>query len=384
MIIKSITVWITVLLLLAGCHHAHKDTHQHDSTGEHVESSGHSHDNEIVFTREQAEAVGLTTEQIVPATFHNVIKTSGRIESAQGDEAMVVATTDGVVSFTNPSITEGLPVRAGESIATLSAKHLQDGDPATRARIEFDNAQIEFQRAEELVKDQIISEKEFEQIRLRYETVKAAYDAHASNLSPEGVRVVSPISGYIANRMVAQGEYVSVGQPIATITRNNRLHLRAEVPESHFPQLKNISTAHFKTAYSDRLFKLSDLNGRLISYGKSVKNSFFLPITFEFENHADILSGSYTEVYLISTPLEKVLSIPITAISEEQGLYFAYLQLDEDHYEKQEIMLGQSDGERTEVVSGLKEGDRVVTKGVTQVKLAAVASVMPEGHSHSH
>jgi multidrug efflux pump subunit AcrA (membrane-fusion protein) len=56
--------------------------------------------------------------------------------------------------------------------------------------------------------------------------------------------------------------------------------------------------------------------------------------------------------------------------------------LDEEGYKKQEVMLGQNNGERVQILSGLKNGDKVVTKGVYQVKLAATSSVMPEGHAH--
>jgi multidrug efflux pump subunit AcrA (membrane-fusion protein) len=72
----------------------------------------------------------------------------------------------------------------------------------------------------------------------------------------------------------------------------------------------------------------------------------------------------------------------VPSITEEQGLNFVYLQLDEEGYKKQEVMLGQNNGERVQILSGLKNGDKVVTKGVYQVKLAATSSVMPEGHAH--
>ena len=55
----------------------------------------------------------------------------------------------------------------------------------------------------------------------RYETAKTAYDAHASNISSEGVNVVAPVNGYLANRLVVQGEYVLVGQPIASIAEHS-------------------------------------------------------------------------------------------------------------------------------------------------------------------
>ena len=63
---------------------------------------------------------------------------------------------------------------------------------------------------------------------------------------------------------------------------------------------------------------------------------------------------------------------------------FVYLRLDEEGYKKQEVTLGDTDGANVRILSGLHEGDRVVTRGVYQVKLAAHSGVIPEGHSHNH
>jgi RND family efflux transporter MFP subunit len=274
-------------------------------------------------------------------------------------------------------------VSAGQSIVTISAKKLLEGDPAAKTKIAYETALKEYKRAENLAKDQIISTKEFEQVKLRYETAKTTYDAQASNNTAKGVSVTSPISGYLKNRLVSQGEYVSVGQAIATVSQNKRLQLRAEVTESNFKILKSIKTANFKLSYDKTVYKLSDLNGKLLSYGKSSgDNTFYIPVTFEFDNIGDIIPGAFAEVYLLSSPQNNVISIPVSSITEEQGLFFVYLQLDAEGYKKQEVELGENNGERVHILSGLKVGDKVVTKGVYQVKLAATSTVMPEGHNH--
>ncbi|RNC64890.1 efflux RND transporter periplasmic adaptor subunit [Proteiniphilum sp. X52] len=390
---------IAMALLIPGCHSGNKhesssdakDAHEHRHDHDHSHSHDHDHDHSsgdtdaILFTRRQAEMTGLEVEQVAPAPFSYVIKTSGRIQAAQGDEVIIAATSNGIVSFTNPSLTDGGAVRSGQSIVTISAKDLLEGDPSTKAKIEFETAEKEFQRAELLVKDQIISAKEFEQTRLRYETAKTTYNAQASNMTAHGVKVTSPINGYIKNRMVSQGEYVAVGQPVATVSQNRRLQLRAELSEKHHKSLKNITSANFKPAYDNQVYKLSDLNGRLLSFGRSADGqSFFIPVTFEFDNVGDILPGAFTEVFLLAHPQNDVISVPASSLTEEQGLYFVYLQLGEEHYKKQEVTPGQSDGERVQILSGLAAGDKVVTKGVYQVKLAAISSAMPEGHTHNH
>ncbi len=407
-----ISFFIIAAMLVTGCNsgkkennnspkdaheHVDGDGHDHDQESgdghEHSEGDGHDHGSkakgegehseEIPFSKAQAQAVGLQVQTVTAGTFNQVIKTSGQIQTAQGDEATIVATSSGIVSFVNSSIADGTAVRAGEAIVTISAKNLQDGDPSAKAKIAYVAASKEYQRAEGLIQEKIISAKDFEQIRLRYETAKTTYEALASNVTANGVRVSSPISGYLKNRMVNQGEYVSVGQPIATVSQNKRLQLRAEVSENYFKNLKSISSANFKMAYDNTVYKLSDLNGRLLSFGKADgQQSFFIPVTFEFDNIGDIIPGSFTEVYLLSIPQQNIISVPASAITEEQGLYFVYLQLDEEGYKKQEVTLGQNDGVRTQITSGLKIGDKVVTKGVYQVKLAAISSVMPEGHSH--
>ncbi|MDR1332743.1 MAG: efflux RND transporter periplasmic adaptor subunit, partial [Tannerella sp.] len=320
-----------------------------------------------------------------PGVFSHVIKTSGQIQATQGDEITLTATSSGIVSFINQSLTDGVSVRAGEAIVAVSAKFLQDGDRSAVAEINYETELKAYRRAEELAKDEIISAKEFEQIRRRYETAKTAYEAQSANMTARGVTVKTPVGGFVKNRLVGQGEYVSVGQPVVTISQNRRLQLRADVSEKHYRTLESIRTAHFKTAYDDTLYKIQEMNGRLLSFGKSSgESSYYIPVTFEFDNTGNVLPGAFVEVYLLSAPQNDVISVPVPAITEEQGLYFVYLQLGDEVYEKREVVPGPDNGERIRIVSGLQSGDKVVVKGAYRVRQAAGAGVVPEGHSHSH
>ena len=112
------------------------------------------------------------------------------------------------------------------------------------------------------------------------------------------------------------------------------------------------------------------------------QNSPYLPATFEFDNTGAFIPGSFAEIYLLTATQQDVLSVPLTALTEEQGLYFVYLQLGEEIYKKQWVTTGSSDGMRVQIMSGLTPGDRVVSQGAMQVKLAAHSAVIPEGHNH--
>ena len=79
-----------------------------------------------------------------------------------------------------------------------------------------------------------------------------------------------------------------------------------------------------------------------------------------------------------------MISIPHSALLEEQGLYFVYLQTMPEHYVKREVKLGQYDGERHRVLDGLAEGDIVVINGAKHLKIAEASAIIPEGHSHNH
>ena len=57
-----------------------------------------------------------------------------------------------------------------------------------------------------------------------------------------------------------------------------------------------------------------------------------------------MIPGSYVRCICSQMEMPDVLALPVTALTEEQGLYFVYLQLDEEGYKKQEVTLGASDG----------------------------------------
>lgn len=382
-------------LLLASCggkkEHDHEHEHgtecsEHNHEGEehdHEHEAEAAHSDEIVFPPAKAEAAGVKVETIQPKTFNQVIKTSGQVLAAQGDETVVVATVSGVVSFKSP-VTDGMSVRQGAQLLVLSSKDMIDGNPVQRAKVAYEIAKKEYERAKGLLESKIVSEKDFNQIKQSYENARISYEAVAKNQTAGGQVITSPMSGFVKSCLVNEGDYVQVGQPLVSITQNRRLFLRAEVSEKYYSYLKGITTANFKTPYDDKVYELPELKGRLLSFGKaSGAASFFVPVTFEFDNRGDVIPGSYVEVYLLSSPMNDVLALPHEALTEEQGLFFVYLQIDEEGYKKQEVTLGADSGKEVQILTGLKPGDRVVTKGAYQVKLASASNAIP-AHSHEH
>lgn len=391
--IRSIFSLLTATAVVTLCGACHSDHHGHDHGAEghdhaaEVAAAHGDHDDahgadEIIFTVSQAKEAGLQVTAVRPDDFHETIEVSGRILPAQGAEATVTATMAGLVKLTAAGLAEGTPVKAGQGLFFINGRPMADGNPAAVANVELNAARQALDRAEKLAAERIISADELEAARARY----AAADAMVKSLgSAQNSRsAAAPISGYVKNILVKNGDYVSAGQPLATITESGRVQLRADVPERYYSMLPRIVSANFRMAYDkgDKVYSLADLGGRLLSKGKAAADDFFVPVTFEFNNRGEIVSGSFAEVYLLGEKRSGVLAVPTEAIVEMQGLYYVYVQIGKEAYLRREVKIGLTDGRRTEIVSGLKPGEKVVTRGAVQVRLAANATVIPEGHSH--
>lgn len=373
-----------------GHDHEHEGhDHEHETREEHAghshESEEAKHSDEIIFPKAQAAKTTFEVREIQPASFNQVVKTTGQVLAAPGDEAVIVATSNGVVSFSSNKLTEGTKVQKGQSLFQISSKDIAEGDYYTKVKATYEAAKASYDRAEALVKDKIISQKEFESTKLEFENAKTAYDAVSNNKTAKGVSVNAPINGHMKNILVKEGEYITVGQPLATVSQNQRLVLRAEVSQRYYNAMQSVKSANFKTPYDNKVYSLEDLNGRLLSFGKtSNENSFFIPVSFEFDNKGEVIPGSFVEVYLISAPIENTLSIPVSALTNEMGIHYVYVQIDEEGYRKQEVALGANNGKEVQIIKGLHPGDRVVTKGAYQVKMASASGAIPHGHSHEH
>jgi RND family efflux transporter MFP subunit len=325
-------------------------------------------------------------ETLTRQPFAQAIHAGGQILGAQGEEQQLSAHVAGIVHLTR-ALNEGQSVSKGQALMTIAADKLADGNPADRARIAYEQAKAAYDRGARLVESQIISRKEFERLKADYEQARLSYEALASQSSKTGVTVTAPLAGFVLNPLVKEGDYVEVGQPLVTVARSTRLRLQADVPAKYYSQLAAVRSANFKTAYDDTVYSLNGeggLDGRLLAYGRSTGDAAgYIPVTFEFEGRGGLVPGSYVEVWLTGSSEQPTLVLPLTAITEEQGLHFAYVQLDKEGYQRREVTLGGSDGQRVEIKSGLKEGEKVVTKGAIHVKLASASNAIP-AHTHEH
>ncbi len=342
---------------------------------------------DIPYLKEQAWKVEFANTPLEKKTFNEVIKTSGEILAAPGDEMIVTAKASGIVLFSGNNTIIGSEVMAGTNLFTVTGGDLAQGNIDAKykeAKINFEKAKADYERAKELVEDKIVSEKDFLNIKLNFDQAQTVFNTISKNYSAGGQLISSPINGFVKNILVNEGQFVEAGTPLATLSKNKKLILQSNISQKYFEKLPSIHSANFKLPGNEAIYSTQELNGKVITYGKSASaNSPFIPITFEIENTGSLIPGSVVEVYLKSLPIPNALVIPISALIEEQGNFFVYVQTAGESFQKREVKIGASDGLNVQVLSGVDEGERIVTKGAYQIKLSTASGTLP-AHGHEH
>lgn len=342
--------------------------------------------NEIPYLKEQAWKVEFANQEIKKQTFFYSIRTTGQILTPPSDEAVISAKAGGIISFNGNSYISGMPVYKGENLFSISGSALNEESINTKileARYNYEKAREDYERASELVKDKIISEKEFNVIENSYNIARTLYNSVAKNYSPNGVRIYAPITGFLRTVNVMQGEYVETGKTLAVISRNNRLLLKADLSQKYFDIINNINSANFKTP-DGKTYNTEELNGTYVLHGRNTgQDNLLLPVNFEIDFRKELIPGTFVEVYLKTTRIPDAIVIPVSALIEEQGVFYVYIQTSGEGFEKREVSITGSDGILVQVLSGIEEGERVVTKGAYQIKLASMSGTMPV-HGHEH
>ena len=361
--------------IAAACALACVSCRNNSNSAHHEEPEHEHHGDEIILSPERAEQAGVKVSTVQPGPFTAAIKTSGTVIS---EESLIAAASSGIISWNGSVPAIGQKVSAGQTIGYISGRNTAEGDAAERAAISYGKALKDYERAKELFKDQIISEREFEAAKAEFGMAESAYKAFSGKNTDRGVSLTAAVSGRICEIFKREGEYAAAGEAIVSIVKNNSMRLQAELPEKYASLRHSVDKADYRLAYDNRV----QHSGRLIAVSGDMGSAPYIALTFELPDAVNAIPGAHAEIWLATGMKENVISVPETALTEEQGEFFVYVRVDEDGYVKTHVAVGERNGESVEIVSGLHGGEEVVTEGAYQVKLAA-ASIIP-GHGHDH
>ena len=385
----KITLQLSALLcaaLLMSCGHGNPTQHHEHEEHAHEEHEHHGDAMHIDIDYLKGVEFQVDTARLEP--FGPVISTMARVAPSQGDERIVTAKAAGVVTIAAANLTDGRQVKAGETLGWVDASGMATDNLQVRYQQAESSAQLakqSLERKRELAATGVVSQRDLEQAQDAWEQARAEYDNLRKHFASGKSAFVAPMQGYVTQLLVTTGQYVEAGAPLLTISQNRDLLLRAEVASQYFKQLGHIRSARVRIPSTDATFSLEELGGKLVSYGHSVDaDCGLLPVTFRVRNGGDLLPGAWVEMYLQTDGGSDAVSVPNTALVEEMGHYLLYVQVDDDCLEKRAVEVGTSDGERTEIKSGLKAGERYVSAGAIWIKLAQSSGEVDPHAGHVH
>lgn len=342
----------------------------------------------ITFTKEKSWQVDFATALPEVRPFGQVIRAVAQVQSAQGDEMTVVAKSSGILTFATHDLLEGKAVSQGNALFSIASDGMFEGNltlQREQAKNEYEKAKQNYERAKSLIESKIVSEKEFLEYKTLFENAKLTYENLNKNVKGNGSSVTAPMSGYVKQILVKNGDYVTVGQPVIILSQNKDLVLKAEVPQRYATNLSALTDANVESPNSHVVYSLSELHGQILSYGKSVsENSHLLPITLKINNVGDFIPGSFVTTWFITSTNRQALVIPKSALTEEQGNYYVFVQLTPELFEKQLVKIGAHDGKNVEILSGITPGQRIVVRGAILVKLAKSSGALDPHAGHVH
>ncbi len=335
-------------------------------------------------------------------TWPTIVRSQGSLYA--DEESVVGAKVAGRVAEVHVDL--GDAVKAGDPIATLdqqefrlqvaqaeaqlqqarSAVGLRDGDsvdslvpenapPVQEQKALWEDAKNVLARAERLLRQDAIAEGEYEQAaaaeRVEEARYRSAINSVLEKIALIGVRqaelslagqrlqdavITAPLDGYVQQRHVAIGSYLSAGQPIAVVVRNHPLRFRGTVPERHAQSLKVGQQVRLRiesvpqplTAKISRVSPTLDQRSRSLLYEAEVDN----------QDH-QLRTGLFAEAEVVIDPTARALVIPKSAIVEFAGTQKVWRIVDGVAGEQEVLVGSPRDGGR-EVLQGLSLGDMIL------------------------
>lgn len=338
---------------------------------------------EISYLKEQAWKTSFATQEISLQPFYSVIHTSARVKGQPQSSVALNAQTEGQA---NLIAILGQSVRKGELLAVIVSSGIENSlnTRLQELKITFEKSKADYNRTRPLVENQVVSRKDFLQIESQYKQDSLRYYQLANQISQNGLKLTSPIEGFVSSIHVSNGQFVDKSSVIMHISSKHELLIEAYVNQSDFQKVSGIFDANFSFANKQETITLKEINGKVTSTNAFVtENTTRIPVTFSVQNNGKLMPGMFIEAFLKTGWKEQALVVPLSSIIEEQGQYFVFVQTGGESFEKRQVELANNDGVLTEIISGLSIGERIVTKGAFQIKLAAMSGDLPiHGHTH--
>lgn len=305
------------------------------------------------------------------------VTTTGVVRLKTGAEVRVGAQVSGIVRKLN--VTVGSRIQRGDVIAEVDARPIEAQVNQARTQVEMDQlavakTQRDLSRGQQLLSAELVPRQQTEDLEWQYKIAQAKLANSQSNLAAAELTlsyatIKAPISGIVSSVSTQEGETVAASfaaPTFVTIVQDNALELVAMVDETDIANVRPGAPVTFTVeAYTSREFagtvKRIDPTATIVS---SVVN---YQVVIEIRKGLQFLKPDMTANISIQTAKRQALVLPSVAIHRDGDRSFVYLLRDRKQ-EKQNVSVGARYAAVTEIVSGLKPGDRVLTENPQNLK----------------
>jgi RND family efflux transporter MFP subunit len=223
-----------------------------------------------------------------------------------------------------------------------------------------------YQRYKNLYDEKVITKQEFDQYttqknvaQLQYQQAQAGVQQARAGLGEVKVfqsyaRVTAPVSGIVTQRNIDLGSTAIQGQPMLTIEAPGEAELVANIDESYLDKVKEGEEVSL------------EINGKTIKRKITKVVKHIDPMTRTFKVKIDITNLAGGQFAKINIPVAKkdAITVPKSAIVEKGELTGVYTVDSENVISYRLIRTGKTYGDKVEVLSGLSDGDKIITVGV--------------------
>ncbi len=374
-----------------------------------LKSEEDERDGGITFLKEQQWKIDFATEVVSQKTLNRSLRLHAEVEPSAEGAVEIVAPIGGRIVPVNKSVpAPGQKVSSGEILAMIlplhsSSRSRNELEFAVRsAEAEFKASQKELDRIRTLYKDQIVPKRRLEEaeknravLHARLATARSRMsllDVNQKDFSNSDIQksverfpLRAPIAGTLVKMNMTPGAQVKVGQHLFMIIDLDSVWIEGRLFESDIPKIKSVNHAHFNAESLARPFLLSKPDSRLITIGSVIDPVHrSVPLIMKVNNKAGRLKiGMHGHLSVQTGESITGIAIPKSAVVDDRGIEVAFVHVGGETFERREVTLGIEDEGFVEVKSGLKTGERVVTKMAYRVHLASLSTQLPQ-HGHAH
>ena len=339
----------------------------------------------ITFLKEQQWKIKFRTEPAQVRPMRGSIQAIGEVLPRQLSYAEITSPVEGVlrVEHNQGMVIPGAVVKKGQILATFSPQ-LGSVDSWIDRKLAYEYAKTEYERAQRLKQKNAISNREFEELKNNYLIQKAGYEAYTQSDNSDLFQLRAPIDGTVTEVTILPGQKISAGQKLMTIVNLSTVWLRINLFEKDYYRMETPVGAALTVPGLKSAIILEGRDFRLLSMGNVVDaDTRTIPILLEIANRDHVLKiGQMTQVELYTTRATRSLSIPESALYDDDAQQIVFVHAEGESFEKRTVETGSRYRGWISILSGLKAGERVVTQGGYLVKLASTSKEIGHGHAH--